>query len=277
MNIREKCARGKVIVKDIIFELQEHQITGLVGENGAGKSSIMKIMTGLTADYTGEIVFDGTLVKDEQLFAAFIESPKLLAGNTGWQNLQIYRPFYSGAGRERQKWILRAWGLDRDLQKKVKTYSFGMKQKLGLAILFGFESRYYIVDEPTNGLDDEARKVLFRQMEWMRREGYSFLVSSHNLNEIHELCDRIIKIKDGRLENTDYQFRRMLTIKAEPLCRDLLETYFSVQSCENGYARILYEDDTIEQLAKLKKRLPSLEIHAVNHFYREGEDDETDG
>lgn len=269
VNIREKRAREKIILKDIFFKLQDFEIAGLVGENGAGKSSIMKIMTGLTANYDGEILFDGTLAKGERLFSAFIESPKLLEGSSGRQNMQSYAPFFSEDGRERQKWLLRAWNLEGYLEKKVAAYSFGMKQKLGLVILFGFESRYYIVDEPTNGLDDEARKILFRQIDWMRREGYSFLISSHNLNEVHALCDRIIKIRDGRLEDDDYRFKKVLTIKGELLSGDMLQGRFTVLSCKKGFAEVLYEDDTILQLAGLKERLPSLEIHSVDHFYQE--------
>lgn len=260
-NVREK-----EVLSDIAFNIKQKEILGLVGENGAGKSSVMKIITGLITDYKGTIQYNEKEIYNQKVFAAFIEEPKFNLAMTGIDNLNYFSGFAEKQWEERIRNLIVEWGMESYLEKKVKGYSLGMKQKLGLLIMFMFDRPFYIIDEPTNGLDDFSRQTLFQYIKELSENGKGILISSHNLNEINEVCNRVIMIHKGKVEDEDYKFKKIVTIKCNEKIENI-EEKFKVVSQEGEYIKLLYTGEFLKKIAELQEEHPMIELHAVNNYY----------
>jgi len=190
-NVSKKTKDFQILNK-VSFELGRGEIVGLIGPNGAGKTSIMKILVGLTRNYTGEV--DLSSVKD---IGCMIETPNFYPYNTGYQNL-IYFAGLNGVGKKKVRELLELLGLMSAANKNVKTYSLGMRQRLGIAQALLKEPDVLILDEPTNGLDPEG---IYEVREYIRKianeKNITVLISSHLLGELEKMCDRAIIIKKG--------------------------------------------------------------------------------
>ena len=195
----------KVALHDVSLEISEGKVTGIVGPNGAGKSTLIKMITGLVHPSEGFVLIDGYDVHAEHREAmrklgAIVEWPSFYPDLSAKINLAVMS---GGYGREYEKKVdevTRFLNINHVLNRKVGTFSTGMKQRLGIALALLPDSQYVILDEPANGLDP-AGIVEIRQLirDYNRQFGVTVLISSHLLSEIEMICDDIIMIVDGEL------------------------------------------------------------------------------
>jgi len=193
----------RIVLNDISFTVAAHECFGLIGLNGIGKTTLIRSVLGLKHT-EGAITLFGKSNQDAAsrknliyLPERFQPSPQL----SGWEYLSILTAYFGQAvDRDGARRI--AAGLDLDpaaLDRKVKTYSKGMGQKLGLVGTFLVQAPLMILDEPMSGLDPRARAVLKDRLGEARVQGRTIFFSSHILADIHELCDRIGVIHAGRM------------------------------------------------------------------------------
>jgi ABC-2 type transport system ATP-binding protein len=268
VKIKNKKINKINILKDVSFKISKGEIIGLVGENGAGKSSIMKIITGLTKQFTGSVTYNNKIIDNDLIFSSFIESPKFIENISGADNIKIFSILANHPITDSLNNLIDAWGLKKHLNKKVKNYSFGTKQKLGLIITFLFNREYLIIDEPTNGMDDDSRRHLFAYLKSLQEEGTSILISSHNLNEINEICNRVIKVKNGTIEDENYIFTKLITIKIDDKAIEDIKKEFTVVTISEGNITIEYCEDFIKKLFNMELKYKGIELISINNYYR---------
>lgn len=194
---------SRKILKGLNLNVPSGEIYGFIGANGSGKTTTMKIMTGLTPANHGVVKFDGLtlkeLAKSEKSFGAFISTPTYYKNLTAVENLTIVQDILGKPKSEVYR-VLELVGLSEAADKEVRSFSFGMKQRLGLAFAFLNNPDILILDEPTNGLDPkgivEIRELLRRLSQ---EEGKTIFISSHNISEIEAIADRVGIIHQGSL------------------------------------------------------------------------------
>lgn len=200
-----KIYQGRRAVDSVSFEMQTGRVMGLVGPNGAGKSTLLKMVTGLIWPSEGNVTIDGCDVHQNQRMAlanvgAIIEWPAFYPDLSARRNLQILSGGHGPEYERRLADITRMVNLEGRLKDKVGRYSTGMKQRLGIALALLPDSKFIILDEPTNGLDPlgllEIRRII---REYNRLFGTTILVTTHLLSEIEQVADDIAIINRGRL------------------------------------------------------------------------------
>jgi ABC-2 type transport system ATP-binding protein len=184
-------------LSDIQFTLRKGEVVGLVGPNGAGKTTLMKIISGIIVQYDGELTFS----EQGRSIGSLIEKPKFFPNKSGRYNIHYFRSLFGGDD-ERFDEIIQSLGMESYLKKKVKDYSLGMKQRLGIALALISNPDYLVLDEPTNGMDpDGIRNILGYLKKLAKERGIGILISSHILEDIENVSDRVYVIKEGRLIN----------------------------------------------------------------------------
>ena len=205
-NINKSFGRVRAL-RDVSFSVARGAIIGLVGPNGAGKSTTMKVITGVTALDVGEVKVAGETVTMQHRHVlakvgALIENPGLYAYMTGWDNLKLYAAVAGISDNEITE-IVTQLGLVEFINKKVKTYSWGMKQRVGVALAMVNDPDLLLLDEPLNGMDPvsaEAVKAVLR--DW-RDAGKTILISSHTVRDLEGLVDDYIFIDRGEIISRD--------------------------------------------------------------------------
>lgn len=200
-----KVIKGKAIVDNLSFDIRRGEIIGLLGPNGAGKTTTIRMMTGLIRMTGGDVLIHGHSIHKDfkraiSQIGAIIENPEFYPHMTGYDNLKQYLRMSDGAGESRIDEVVALVGLQEAMDKKVKAYSLGMRQRLGIAQALLHSPKLLILDEPTNGLDPAG----IREMrDYMRKiaevEGIAILISSHMLAEIEQICHRAVVIQNGKL------------------------------------------------------------------------------
>lgn len=195
----------KKVVDDLNLELYRGEVFGFLGPNGAGKTTTIKMVMSLLQRDSGEILINGYSI-DKQYEKAMacvggiVENPETYQYMTGIQNLRQYARMRAAVTEDRIREVVRIVGLENRINDKVKKYSLGMKQRLGVAQSIMHHPDLLILDEPTNGLDPagikELRDILKRLAH---EENACVMVSSHLLSEMQLMCDRVGIIADGRL------------------------------------------------------------------------------
>ena len=203
-NNLKKQVKNKIIVQDISFSVNKGDIVGLLGPNGAGKTTIIKLILGLIKISEGSIFINGyniekDFVKAIEKVGAIVESPDLYMYLSGYDNLKITANNYKDISKDRILEVAKIVGLDNRIKDKVSTYSLGMRQRLGIAEAIINNPELLILDEPTNGLDIEGTIEMRNLIKSLSNQGIAILISSHNLTEIDNLCNRIIAIKNGKM------------------------------------------------------------------------------
>ena len=203
-NNLKKQVKNKIIVQDISFSVNKGDVVGLLGPNGAGKTTIIKLILGLIKISEGSIFINGyniekDFVKAIDKVGAIVESPDLYMYLSGYDNLKITANNYKNISKDRILEVAKIVGLDNRLKDKVSTYSLGMRQRLGIAEAIINDPELLILDEPTNGLDIEGTIEMRNLIKSLSNQGIAILISSHNLTEIDNLCNRIIAIKNGKM------------------------------------------------------------------------------
>jgi ABC-2 type transport system ATP-binding protein len=200
-----KMIGNKMVVDDVSLNIYPGEIFGLLGPNGAGKTTTIRMLVGLVSVTEGKVFMNG--VDTEKDFekaisqvGAIVENPELYDYLTGYQNLIHFSRMSGNIPKERINEIIQVIGLENTIHSKVKTYSLGMRQRLGLGQALMHSPSILILDEPTNGLDPSGIREFRQHLKRLaKEEGMAILVSSHLLAEMEMMCDRIGIIQHGKL------------------------------------------------------------------------------
>lgn len=200
----KKQVKNKVIVENISFSVNDGDVIGLIGANGAGKTTIIKLILGLIKLTEGKVHINGFDIEEDFIKAiekvgAIVETPDLYMYLSGYDNLKITANNYKNIPKSRIDEAVKLVGLENRIKDKVSTYSLGMRQRLGIAEAIINNPQLLILDEPTNGLDIEGIIEIRNLIKSLSEKGIAILISSHNLTEIENVCNRIIAIKSGNI------------------------------------------------------------------------------
>ncbi|AJS58121.1 ABC transporter ATP-binding protein [Paenibacillus sp. IHBB 10380] len=258
-NVKKRIGR-KWIIKDITFDVRQGEIFGFLGPNGAGKTTTIRMLVDLIKPTSGMIKVCGYDVNRDQEKAlqyvgSIVENPEVYTYLTGWENLEHFARMQHGVDANRIQEVVDIVRLDQRIHDKVRTYSLGMRQRLGIAQALLGRPRLLILDEPTNGLDPKGIKELRLFIRQLAEEGLAVLVSSHLLSEIQLLCDRVAIISQGRVlavgdveelvsQNAEYV---IWDLEPTDLGIDILSHYDGVQVVEG--VEYLLDDSIIAGMA----------------------------
>lgn len=196
---------GKTLVDSLDLDIPGGQIFGFLGPNGAGKTTTIRMMTGLISLSGGDIRVNGASIRTDfkqavSQIGAIVENPEMYKFLSGYQNLMQYARMVKGVDKQRIQEVIGLVGLEGRIRDKVKTYSLGMRQRLGVAQALLHRPKLLILDEPTNGLDPQGIRELRDYLRRLcREEGTTVFVSSHLLSEMELMCDSVAIIQNGRL------------------------------------------------------------------------------
>ncbi|WP_308639884.1 ABC transporter ATP-binding protein [Paenibacillus silvisoli] len=203
-NVTKRIGRT-TIIDNLTFDVPQGEIFGFLGPNGAGKTTTIRMMVGLMSISQGEIVIKGKNIKSEfeqaiRHVGAIVENPEMYKFLSGYRNLIHYARMVPGVTKERIDEVVKLVKLENRIHDKVKKYSLGMRQRLGVAQALLHRPSLLILDEPTNGLDPAGIRELRDYLRYLtREEGITVIVSSHLLSEMELMCDRVAILKHGKL------------------------------------------------------------------------------
>ncbi|HGI3954019.1 TPA: ABC transporter ATP-binding protein [Streptococcus agalactiae] len=196
MNVIEvknmsKNFKNKKLFNDFSLEIEENTVHALVGPNGSGKTSLLRILTGLYKE-------DGGQVKIKGSHAMLLENDYLYEDKTGIENIKLYG-LYFGYGLDSYQKYADLLEITNDLGRNVSTYSKGMKRKLSLLIIVMMNREIIFLDEVTSGVDPISRVEIRKLIKLLKDEGKTIIITSHDLSEIEKVADKVSMIKSGEL------------------------------------------------------------------------------
>lgn len=200
-----KSIGGRKIIDRVSLEIYPGEVFGFLGPNGSGKTTTIRMMVGLMALSSGDITIGGHSVKTHYSqsaaqVGAIVENPEMYKYLTGYQNLVHYARMNPSITRERIDEVVKLVGLEGRIHDKVKKYSLGMRQRLGVAQAIMHRPKLLILDEPTNGLDPAGIRELRDYLRQLAKdEGTAVFVSSHLLSEMELMCDRVAILQKGQI------------------------------------------------------------------------------
>ncbi|MFB0844912.1 ABC transporter ATP-binding protein [Paenibacillus oleatilyticus] len=202
-NVKKTIGK-RLIIKGISFDVRAGEIFGFLGPNGSGKTTTIRMLVDLIKPTEGSIRICGYDVNKEhnealQYVGCIVENPELYSYLSGWENLDHFARMLPGVGEKRIREVVDIVGMDARIHDKVKTYSLGMRQRLGIAQALLNDPKLLILDEPTNGLDPQGIKELREFIRQLAESGLSLFISSHLLSEIQQMCDRVAIISHGEV------------------------------------------------------------------------------
>ena len=259
--------KGKPAVDNVSLTVEKGDIFGLIGQNGAGKTTFMRMVTSLTCPDSGEIELFGEtgpakLAAARSRMGSVIEAPALFENLTAVQNLEYYR-LQRGIEKSRVQEALEIVRLTDTGKKKFKNFSLGMKQRLGLAMAILSRPDFLILDEPTNGLDPigiiEMRDLIKR----LSQEGITMLVSSHILSELALMANKYAIIHNGKLlkslthEELQEECKQALSITVDNTARaaEVLATGLGINNFTQVSDSEIRIYDKVEDPAEITFRL----------------------
>ncbi len=194
-------------VDDVSFSIREGEILGLLGPNGAGKTTIVNVMLGLTRAERGEIVIFGKNLRTGELeikkdLGVVPQDIAIFEDLTAYENLCYFGKLYGLRGsflKERAKEALEFCGLLEKKKQYPKKFSNGMKRRLNIACALVHHPKLIIMDEPTVGIDPQARNHILQAVRQLNRQGSTLIYISHYMEDIEEVCSRIIIVDQGRI------------------------------------------------------------------------------
>ncbi len=199
-----KNINGIQIFEDINATFESGNIYGLVGRNGSGKTMLMKSICGLCHLTSGRIFVHGKMVGEDidipDCIGAIIEVPGFLPDVSGYHNLKYLADIRQCIGKEEIYNAMRTVGLDPESKKKVRKYSLGMRQRLGIAQAIMENQDILILDEPMNGLDIHGVEDVKALLKDLRDQEKTIILTSHHSEDIHELCNIVYNIVDGHMQ-----------------------------------------------------------------------------
>lgn len=189
------------VLTDVSREFEEGKIHGIVGNNGSGKTVLMKCICGFLKPVSGRIFVNYKQVGKDMDFpdnmGIIIETPGFLPNMTGVKNLQLLASLNKKADLDTIKRTIELVGLDPNMKKHVSKYSLGMRQRLGIAQAIMEDPSILILDEPFNGLDKHGVKHMRALLDNLRSKGKTIILASHNQADIDELCDTVCEMDAG--------------------------------------------------------------------------------
>ncbi|WNV79499.1 ABC transporter ATP-binding protein [Bacillus atrophaeus] len=203
-----KKLKGNHVLNNINFSIKENEFVVLRGHNGSGKTMILRAIAGLLTLTKGEVSVNGLVIGRDTDFSEhtglLIEYPSFIPVYSGFQNLKFLASIKKKVSDEEIKEVIRKVGLDPEDKRKVKRYSLGMKQRLGIAQAIMEKPKLLLLDEPTNALDKKGINLILDILKSEKENGTTIVVASHDdtLCE-NSIVDRIIDISEGKLEDAD--------------------------------------------------------------------------
>lgn len=189
------------VLHSVTRDFEKGKIHGIVGNNGSGKTVLMKCICGFLIPTEGEVIVNGKRVGKDVDFppglGLIIETPGFLSNMTGVKNLEILASLNKKIGLEEIASAIRRVGLDPLMKKPVGKYSLGMRQRLGIAQAIMEDPTLLILDEPLNGLDKHGVREMRQLIKGLKEQGKTILLASHNQGDIDELCDTVCEMDAG--------------------------------------------------------------------------------
>jgi ABC-2 type transport system ATP-binding protein len=256
-----KIISSRSLVSDLTLDISPGQVFGFLGPNGAGKTTTIRMMVGLMSISKGDILISGHSVKNEfekaiSQVGAIVENPEMYKFLTGYQNLVHFARMSPGVTKERITETIERVGLTARIHDKVKTYSLGMRQRLGVAQAILHRPKLLVLDEPTNGLDPQGIRELRDYLRLLtHEEGITVFVSSHLLSEMELMCDTVAIIQNGKLID-------VRNLRDEQSSDALIEVAFEVNEAERAVQ--LLEGEAVIQGNVIVMSLSREQIPEVN-------------
>ena len=262
-------------LKDITFAIPENSIFGVLGENGSGKSTFMKILAGLIQDWSGEICYQNKLVNQSDIalrdkFGYLIESPTFYEHLSAQINLQMLARI-SNVDSKRIEYVLDLVELSDRSHDKVHSYSYGMKQRLGIAQALLHDPEIIILDEPNNGLDPNGIHDMIRLIKRLKLEGKTICLSTHNLNDVEQLCTDFTVFKNGKnsipnsIENQLLNSKRWLVnVEESDVAIDKLKNNNSLEFISSFNNNIVVEADIDNAFDFLSDLLKDFKVYKIS-------------
>lgn len=199
-NISKKI-HGSTVLKNVSMTLESGTVYGLLGKNGSGKTMLMRAICGLIRPTSGTIEIDGKVIGKDLSFpqsvGMILETPVFLPDKTGYENLRLLASIRGEVGPREVKGALKRVGLDAEDQRKVKKYSLGMRQRLGIASAIMEQPELLLLDEPFNGLDEGGCQTVQEIIREQRGKGCLILLACHDRSELETLSDHIYRVVEG--------------------------------------------------------------------------------
>lgn len=196
MNVIEvknmsKNFKTKKLFNNFSLEIEENTVHALVGPNGSGKTSLLRILTGLYDEDDGQVKLKGN-------HAMLLENDYLYEDKTGLENIKLYGLYFGYEAKNYEKYS-ELLQITNDLDRKVSTYSKGMKRKLSLLIIVMMNREIIFLDEVTSGVDPISRVEIRKLIKLLKDEGKTIIITSHDLSELEKIADKVSMIKSGKL------------------------------------------------------------------------------
>lgn len=273
----------KEIIKGLDFDLKRGEVFGFLGPNGAGKTTTIRMLVGLIKPSSGSIEIGGfnvrkNFTKAMSQMGCIVENPELYSYLTGWENLEHFARMLPEVDRAHMEYVVDLVRLNERIHDQVKTYSLGMRQRLGIAQALLGKPKVLILDEPTNGLDPMGIREMRNFIRYLaEEEGLTVLVSSHLLSEIQLMCDRVAIISKGAVIKVDYvenllamQERVIWQVEPRETAKVILSEVTTVvegpdgalitpyiESAASSWNRLLVEKGI--EVKEMNRKLPALE------------------
>ena len=270
-GLKKKLGKREII-KDISFSVEEGEIFGFLGPNGAGKTTTIRMLVGLINPNGGSISICGHDLKNDTEKAlkevgAVVENPELYKYLSGRENLmQIAR--IRNIPKTQVDETIKLVGLENRIDDKVRKYSLGMKQRLGLAASLLSNPKLLILDEPTNGLDPSG--ILdFREVvkKAAKERGMAVFISSHILSEVQHLCDRVAFINHGTIKSVENVMNESMETDTDIICLKLLQEIDTNKLLSVDYINSARKTDDRIEIILLSNKTPELIKYLVNSNY----------
>ncbi len=201
-HVTKRYKEGTVL-KDVTVSFEKGKIHGIIGKNGSGKSMLFKTICGFVRPDEGKVTVNGQVVGKDVDFpddlGVIIESPGFLPYYSGFKNLKLLADLRGRIGNRDIEQAMTLVGLDYRSKKSVRKYSMGMKQRLGIAQAVMENPSILILDEPMNGLDRQGIADVREILKKLRSQGKTILITSHNHEDIEQLCDTVCEMEAGEL------------------------------------------------------------------------------
>lgn len=187
------------ILRDVNYRFDEKKIYGIVAENGSGKTTLFRTMVNLKKAKRGITLFDERSTDCMMNHIFYFESVEWLDKNlSGFDYMRFVKKIWKS--QQDMEEVIRKWEMEEYYKLPIRKYSLGMKQRLVIAMYIISDAQYLIMDEITNGLDEENRKHFFQQLQTLKEQGKTILLSSHYKEEIAAYCDTVLRIHQCKLE-----------------------------------------------------------------------------
>jgi len=273
----------KEIIKGLDFDLKRGEVFGFLGPNGAGKTTTIRMLVGLIKPSSGSIEICGYNVEKDftkamSQMGCIVENPELYSYLTGWENLEHFARMLPKVDQSYMDYVVKLVRLEERIHDPVKTYSLGMRQRLGIAQALLGKPKVLILDEPTNGLDPMGIREMRNFIRYLaEEEGLTVLVSSHLLSEIQLMCDRVAIISRGTIIKVDsvdqllaIQERVIWRLEPFETAKQILEGLTTVADGPDGTIITPYSEPEIASWNKMlveqgilvkemNRKLPALE------------------